>query len=92
MLSALECVDNIVIFAEDTPIDLIRAIRPDVLVKGGTYRPEEIAGRDIVEAGGGRVQVVRHLPGVSTSAIVSAIAGSVGECFTQAHDDPRPPP
>jgi D-beta-D-heptose 7-phosphate kinase/D-beta-D-heptose 1-phosphate adenosyltransferase len=89
MISALECVDHVVIFEEDTPVDVLREIRPDVLVKGGTYRPDEIAGRDIVEAGGGRVQVVPYLPGFSTTEIVSSIARQSRE-----RDDaiPRAPP
>ncbi len=91
MLSALECVDHIVIFEEDTPVNVLRAIRPDVLVKGGTYRPEEIAGRDIVEAGGGRVQVVRHVPGFSTTEIVSSIGRQFKERAHATPDSTAPP-
>ena len=51
-MSALEAVDAVTIFDEDTPLELITAIRPDVLVKGGDYRPEEVVGRAEVEAAG----------------------------------------
>ena len=55
VLSALEAVDAVTIFDEDTPLELINAICPDVLIKGGDYRPDEVVGRDEVEAAGGRL-------------------------------------
>ncbi|HHN78176.1 MAG TPA: D-glycero-beta-D-manno-heptose 1-phosphate adenylyltransferase, partial [Phycisphaerales bacterium] len=67
MLSALRAVDAVVLFGEDTPERLLRAIKPDVLVKGGDYTPEQVVGREIVEQAGGRVVVVSHEPGKSTS-------------------------
>ncbi len=70
VLAALEAVDLVVVFEDDTPLELIRRIRPKVLVKGGDYRPEEVVGRDLVEADGGEVVLVELLPGHSTSAIV----------------------
>ncbi len=70
MLSALRAVDAVVLFGEDTPERLLRAIRPDVLVKGGDYTPEQVVGREIVEEAGGRVVVVGHVPGKSTSGIL----------------------
>jgi D-beta-D-heptose 7-phosphate kinase/D-beta-D-heptose 1-phosphate adenosyltransferase len=70
VLAALEAVDLVVVFEQDTPIELIKRIRPKVLVKGGDYRPEEVVGRDLVEADGGEVVLVELLPGHSTSAIV----------------------
>ena len=70
VLAALEAVDAVVIFPEDTPLELIRAVRPDVLVKGGDYSPETIVGRDDVEAWGGEVIVLPLTPGQSTTSII----------------------
>ncbi len=73
LLSALECVDYVVFFSEDTPENLIREIRPDILVKGGDYAPDEVLGRDIVESYGGRVVLLPFVDGVSTTNIVNTI-------------------
>lgn len=73
MLAALRCVDWVVCFSSDTPADLIAAIAPDVLVKGGDYRPEEIAGADAVLANGGRVEVLSFVEGFSTTALIEAL-------------------
>lgn len=73
IVAALRRVDHVLVFGADTPRDVIRAIRPDVLVKGGTYRPDEVVGADIVRAYGGAVRVTRVVEGVSTSAIIAAI-------------------
>ena len=73
MLAALRFVDYVTLFSESTPLRLIRAIRPDVLVKGGDYTLDQIVGRDLVERYGGRVEVVPLLPGLSTSILVEAI-------------------
>ncbi len=73
VLDALACVDYVVPFAEDTPERLICRVVPDVLVKGGDYRPEDIAGGDCVRAGGGRVAVLAFEDGISTSGIIEAI-------------------
>jgi D-beta-D-heptose 7-phosphate kinase/D-beta-D-heptose 1-phosphate adenosyltransferase len=70
VLSALEAVDAVTVFDEDTPLDLINAIRPDVLVKGGDYRPEEVVGRDEVEAAGGRLVLIALVEGHSTTSMV----------------------
>ena len=59
-----------VVFDEDTPLELIRRLRPTVLVKGGDYRKEEVVGREIVEAEGGEVVLVDLVPGFSTTRIV----------------------
>ena len=75
VLAGLASVDWVVAFSEDTPEELICAIMPDLLVKGGDYRPEEIAGHDCVVNNGGEVRVLEFLPGVSTSHIVEAIRG-----------------
>jgi D-beta-D-heptose 7-phosphate kinase/D-beta-D-heptose 1-phosphate adenosyltransferase len=73
VLAGLGAVDAACLFDEDTPAELIAALRPDVLVKGGDYTPETIVGRDTVEAAGGRVEVIPFLPGYSTTALVERI-------------------
>jgi D-beta-D-heptose 7-phosphate kinase / D-beta-D-heptose 1-phosphate adenosyltransferase len=75
VLAALEAVDLVVIFDEDTPLTLIRRLQPTVLVKGGDYRKEEVVGREVVEAAGGQVILVDLLPGHSTTGIVRRSAG-----------------
>jgi D-beta-D-heptose 7-phosphate kinase/D-beta-D-heptose 1-phosphate adenosyltransferase len=75
LLAALACVDAVTVFDEDTPLETIEAVRPHVLVKGADYRPEQVVGREIVEAGGGRVALVPLLPQKSTSALVERIKG-----------------
>jgi D-beta-D-heptose 7-phosphate kinase/D-beta-D-heptose 1-phosphate adenosyltransferase len=72
-LMALESVDRVVIYDEETPIDVVRALRPDVLVKGADWAADDIVGRAEVEAGGGRVVRVALVPGRSSSAIVARI-------------------
>jgi D-beta-D-heptose 7-phosphate kinase/D-beta-D-heptose 1-phosphate adenosyltransferase len=73
VLSALEVVDAVVVFTEDTPLNLIEAILPTVLIKGGDYKREEVIGGDAVEAAGGRVELVPLVPGISTSYLAQAI-------------------
>jgi len=73
VLEALDCVDAVVVFDEETPWDLIAAIQPDVLVKGADWAEDAIVGRDIVEARGGRVVRVPLERGHSTSAIIAKI-------------------
>ena len=73
IVAALECVDWVVVFAEDTPLALIRSVRPDVLAKGGDWRLEEIVGRAEVESWGGRVVRIPVVPGSRTSALVERI-------------------
>lgn len=75
ILASLACVDAVVIFREDTPESLIRMIRPDVLVKGGDYRPEEVAGREYA----GRVEIIEFEQGYSTTGLVEKIAGLARE-------------
>lgn len=75
VLAALDAVDWVVAFGEDTPRDLIARVKPNVLVKGGDYQPEEIAGYDEVIAAGGEVRVLRFENGISTSHIVNRIRG-----------------
>lgn len=73
LLHALECVDAVVLFEEDTPHALIAALQPDVLVKGADWAADAIVGRDIVEARGGRVVRMPVETGYSTSAILARI-------------------
>lgn len=73
VIAALECVDYVVLFDEPDPYGLIRAVQPDVLVKGGDWKPEQIVGREIVEDRGGRVLAIPLVPGVSTTALVEKI-------------------
>ena len=75
VLSALECVDGVTIFDEETPYQLIAALQPDVLVKGADWAADAIVGRDIVEARGGSVVRVAVEQGHSTTAIVEKIRG-----------------
>ncbi|MDZ7752352.1 MAG: bifunctional D-glycero-beta-D-manno-heptose-7-phosphate kinase/D-glycero-beta-D-manno-heptose 1-phosphate adenylyltransferase HldE [Gammaproteobacteria bacterium] len=79
VLDALAAVDWVVPFPEDTPERLICAVRPGVLVKGGDYRPEDIAGADCVRARGGEVVVLDFLEGCSTTDIIEAVKGRVRE-------------
>jgi D-beta-D-heptose 7-phosphate kinase/D-beta-D-heptose 1-phosphate adenosyltransferase len=70
VLAALEAVDLVVIFDQDTPLELIRRVRPKVLAKGGDYTREQVVGRELVEADGGEVLLIDLVPGFSTSRIV----------------------
>jgi D-beta-D-heptose 7-phosphate kinase/D-beta-D-heptose 1-phosphate adenosyltransferase len=70
VLAALEAVDLVVIFAEDTPLDLITRIEPSVLVKGGDYTRDQVVGHEVVEARGGEVLLIDVLPGFSTTSLV----------------------
>jgi D-beta-D-heptose 7-phosphate kinase/D-beta-D-heptose 1-phosphate adenosyltransferase len=73
MLAALAAVDHVVIFDEATPHHLLHRLRPDVLVKGGTYTPDEVVGHEVVSAYGGQVCVVGLVAGVSTTKIVESL-------------------
>ena len=73
VLAHLGSVDFVTGFDQDTPLELIRAVGPQVLIKGGDWAPERIVGRDIVEAGGGRVLSLPLIPGFSTTALVARI-------------------
>jgi D-beta-D-heptose 7-phosphate kinase/D-beta-D-heptose 1-phosphate adenosyltransferase len=87
VLSALEAVDAVTIFDEDTPLELIRALAPHILVKGGDYRPEEVVGRAEVETAGGRVVLIPLIEGHSTTGLVHRAAGAL-----QAHPGTEPVP
>lgn len=73
ILAALECVDLVVIFEQDTPVEVIRALRPDVLVKGADYTRETVVGHQLVESWGGKVELVPLTEGISTTNIVNHI-------------------
>ncbi len=75
IIAALHFVDAVVLFDEETPYELIKAVQPDVLVKGSDYRPEDIVGYDIVKQKGGDVVTISFLPGYSTTSIVEKIKG-----------------
>lgn len=72
-LRALEAVDRVLVYDEPTPLEVIRALRPDVLVKGADWGQDEVVGRDVVEQGGGRVVRARLVPGRSTSLLLDRI-------------------
>lgn len=76
LLAALAYVDAVTIFDEDTPLETLQVVRPDVLVKGGDYQPAQVVGRELVEAGGGRVEIVQLMPDRSTSSLVERIRRS----------------
>ena len=78
LLSALEVVDYVTIFNEDTPLELIRLLRPQVLVKGGDWSLEAVVGREIVEAEGGRVVLIPYQVGFSTTDIIDRILAVYG--------------
>ncbi|MSQ47423.1 MAG: D-glycero-beta-D-manno-heptose 1-phosphate adenylyltransferase [Deltaproteobacteria bacterium] len=73
MLSALAVVDYVTIFAEDTPLEVIRLLLPDVLVKGGDWGADAVVGRDVVEAYGGQVVLIPYQSGFSTTDIIERI-------------------
>ncbi len=77
VIAALEAVDAVAIFDEQTPLELIRVLKPDVLAKGGDYSPETIVGRQDVESWGGEVVVIPLTPGQSTTSIIERMRGTV---------------
>ncbi len=76
VLSALEMVDFVTAFAEETPLALIRLLEPDVLVKGGDWAPEAVVGKEVVEKRGGKVVVVPYQGGFSTTTLIERIRAS----------------
>ncbi|MCX5693373.1 MAG: D-glycero-beta-D-manno-heptose 1-phosphate adenylyltransferase [Candidatus Omnitrophica bacterium] len=76
LLAALEAVDFVVIFNELTPVKLIKAIKPDVLVKGGDWKKEKIAGAEFVESYGGKVKSLSYVKGLSTRGLIAKIQTS----------------
>lgn len=73
MLAALEFVDLVVLFSEDTPLKLINHLQPNILVKGGDYIKENIVGAKEVEALGGKVEIIKFVDGYSTTSLVTRI-------------------
>lgn len=77
LIAAFGCVAAVILFDSDTPLLLIEAIRPDYLVKGGDWKPEQIAGADLVQSYGGKIIIVPLIPGYSTTRIEQKIKQSV---------------
>ena len=73
VLAACACVDRVALFAEDTPLSLITLLTPDILVKGGDYQLDEIVGREVVLARGGRVVALPFVPGYSTTGLIDRL-------------------
>jgi D-beta-D-heptose 7-phosphate kinase/D-beta-D-heptose 1-phosphate adenosyltransferase len=73
VVAALEMVDYVTMFDEDTPYNIIKKLQPDVLIKGGDWAIDKIVGRDIVEARGGKVIAIPFIEGASTTGIVERI-------------------
>lgn len=73
ILAALACVDYVVLFDEETPLELIQLLRPDILVKGGDYTVDRVVGRDLVEGWGGRVELISFVDGKSTTSTIDKI-------------------
>jgi D-beta-D-heptose 7-phosphate kinase/D-beta-D-heptose 1-phosphate adenosyltransferase len=88
LLAALECVDAVAVFDEDTPYELIGSLGPDVLVKGGDYAPDEVVGRDLVEGRGGQLVLIPLVAGHSTTGMVRRMA----DRNVTAHGAERTPP
>jgi D-beta-D-heptose 7-phosphate kinase/D-beta-D-heptose 1-phosphate adenosyltransferase len=76
VLEALACVDAVAVFDDDTPAEIIRRVQPDILVKGADWPPDQIVGRDIVEARGGRVILEPVEQGYSTTSLIERVKGS----------------
>nr|WP_279615553.1 D-glycero-beta-D-manno-heptose-7-phosphate kinase [Geoalkalibacter ferrihydriticus] len=73
LMAALKCIDYVVTFDEDTPLELIDALRPQILVKGGDYAPEGVVGKELVESYGGRVEIISFVDGKSTTNVIETI-------------------
>jgi D-beta-D-heptose 7-phosphate kinase/D-beta-D-heptose 1-phosphate adenosyltransferase len=73
VLAALSCVDLVVLFKDDTPLDLIKILLPDVIVKGGDWQPQQIVGAEVVLANGGEVLSLPYMDGFSTTSIEEKI-------------------
>lgn len=73
LLSSINGVDLVVFFHEETPLELIRSFKPDIIVKGGDYTPEQVVGHEIVEQKGGKVVIVPLIEGISTTKVIRSI-------------------
>ncbi|MDE0482755.1 MAG: D-glycero-beta-D-manno-heptose 1-phosphate adenylyltransferase [Candidatus Poribacteria bacterium] len=79
MLAGLECVDYVVIFSESTPIELLSELKPNIHVKGGDYKLEQLIEREVVEENGGKVIVGLNVPGKSTTNLIEVICERYGD-------------
>jgi D-beta-D-heptose 7-phosphate kinase/D-beta-D-heptose 1-phosphate adenosyltransferase len=79
IMAALDCIDYVVLFDEDTPIRIIETLRPQILVKGGDYTPDRVVGRELVESYGGRVELISFVDGRSTTTLIDKILEVYGE-------------
>ena len=75
VLDALECVDAVTLFEQDTPLELVQALQPDVIVKGGDYSPDTVVGANVVRARGGEVVIIPLTPGHSTTSTIERLRG-----------------
>jgi rfaE bifunctional protein nucleotidyltransferase chain/domain len=73
LLASLSFVDAVVLFDQDTPLELIKHVKPDVLVKGSDYKPEDIVGSEVVKEKGGRIETIEFLEGHSTTSLIQKI-------------------
>jgi len=73
LVASLACVDYVVIFNESTPLKVVKALKPDILVKGADWKGKVVIGEDIVKANGGKVWLVKYLPGFSTTNLIKKI-------------------
>lgn len=73
LLAALGCVDYVVVFNEETPLELLQQLRPQILVKGGDYQPDQVVGKELVESYGGRVELIQFVDGKSTTNIIDKV-------------------
>ena len=79
LLAGLQCVSYVVKFSEDTPYELIKKIQPDIITKGGDYKPDDVVGKDIVENRGGKVVICKLVEGKSTTNIITKIKNTLIE-------------
>ena len=73
VLAALSCVDYVSIFNEDTPLKVIKAVKPDILIKGADWKNKQVVGEDAIRPYGGRVELIKYLPNLSTTKIIEKI-------------------
>ena len=76
VLASLACIDFVTVFGQETPAELIKAVQPDVLIKGADWKGKEVAGSDVVKSRGGKVEFIRYVPGFSTTKLIHEIKAS----------------
>lgn len=76
LIPALDCVDYLVVFGEDTPLRLIKELKPHIIVKGGDYTPKNVVGKEVVEKYGGEVRIIPLVDGISTSVLAERITNN----------------